>query len=247
MSRRRDVRGARPTESNPIVSGLSGPAAAALLIALVAFRLRPRAVRSVAPADHIERGSTHRHPLRSLRARRAERRPPSARAVAAWCDDLARQLRSGTSLNHALATTPDDPPTRRATDELRRRLERGRSVIDAVESAGIEGPDLRLALSVIATAARLGGSPAAAIDRTASTLRQRAADADERAVHAAQAQLSAHVLTVVPIAMLALLVVADGDVRAAASSPLGAACIVLGLALNATGSIWMRRIIGTRP
>lgn len=230
------------------MNDLAVAAAAALLVALIAFHRRPRAARSVAPTEHIDGDAIDRHRLLSLRTRRAERRSPSARAVAEWCDDLARQLRSGTSLSHALATAPADPPTRRATDELRRRLDRGRSVIDAVESAqlGDEGPNLRLALSVIATAARLGGSPAAPIDRTAATLRQRAADADERNVHAAQARLSAHVLTVVPIAMLLLLVVTDGDIRAAATSPLGAACIVLGLALNAIGSIWMRRIIGTR-
>ena len=121
-------------------------------------------------------------------------------------------------------------------------------MVDALESASLsdEGPNLRLALGVIATAAQLGGSPAAAIDRTAGTLRQRAADADERNVHAAQARLSAHVLTVVPIGMFLLLVVTDSDIRVAATSTLGAGCIALGLSLNAIGTIWMRRIIGTR-
>ena len=233
---------------------LAAPALAALLVALVAFRWRPDIGRPVAPADRTHQASTHqasshRHPLFSLRTRRAERRPPSARAVAEWCDDLARQLRSGASLSNALTTSlPNDPATRSATDELRRRLDRGRSVVGAAESARLSeaGPNLVLALSVIATAAQLGGAPAAAIDRTAATLRQRAADADERTVHAAQARLSAHVLTVVPVAMLVLLVVADGDIRDAATSTLGATCIALGVSLNAIGSIWMRRIIGTR-
>ena len=95
---------------------------------------------------------------------------------------------------------------------------------DACEPAGSAGTHLRLALVVIATAARLGGSPAAAIDRTAGTLRQRAVDADERNVHAAQARLSAHVLTAVPLAMLLLLLVTDDDVRVTATSTLGATC-----------------------
>ena len=228
---------------------LTAPTIAALLVALTAFRWRPDTGRRVVPTGRVDQGGTRHHPLLSLRTRRAERRPPSARAVSEWCDDLARQLRSGASLSNALATgLPNDPATRHATDELRRRLERGRSVVAAAESAqlGEAGPNLLLALSVITTAAQLGGSPAAAIDRTASTLRQRAADADERTVHAAQARLSAHVLTVVPVAMLMLLVVADGDIRAAAASTLGATCIALGVALNAIGSIWMRRIIRTR-
>ena len=226
------------------------PALVGLLVALTALRWRPDTGRRVAPTDRIDREGTHHVPRLALRARRAEQRPPSAGAVAEWCDDIARQLRSGTSLIDALATSlPNDPAARRATDGLRRRLGRGRSVLDAVESAslGDEGPNLRLAFSVIATAAQLGGSPAAAIDRTAGTLRQRAADADERDVHAAQARLSAHVLTVVPIAMLVLLVVTDDGVRDAATSTLGAGCIALGLSLNAIGTIWMRRIIGTRP
>ncbi len=122
-------------------------------------------------------------------------------------------------------------------------------MLSAIEQAQLddEGPSLRLALGVIATAAQLGGSPAQAIDRTAATLRQRAADADERRAHAAQARLSAHVLTALPIAMLLLLVATDRDVRAAATAPLGAACIAMGLSLNTAGSIWMRRIIGAGP
>lgn len=225
-----------------------GPALVAALVVLIAFGRRPRSGRSIAPPERLAR-PRHR-PHASPRTRRAERRAPSARAVAEWCDDIARRLRSGTTLSNALATSvPHDPAARRATDGLRRRLDRGRSVISAIEPAqtGDEGPSLRLALGVIATAAQLGGSPAQAIDRTAATLRQRAADADERRVHAAQARLSAHVLTALPIAMLLLLFVTDGDVRAAATSPLGAACIGIGLSLNTVGSMWMRRIIGTAP
>ncbi len=222
---------------------------AAIVVALVAFGawcLRPSAGRPIArPVDPGGRGV---QPPSRLLARRAERRPPSARAVAEWCDDLARQLRSGSTLRDAMTTTlPNDPATRRATDELRRRLDRGRSMADACRSPVDSGAHLGLAIIVITTAARLGGSPAPAIDRTACTLRQRAVDADERTVHAAQARLSAHVLTAVPLAMLLLLLVTDDDVRATATSTLGATCIAVGLSLNAIGSTWMRRIIGTAP
>ena len=205
-----------------------------------------RASRPIArPVDPGGRGVP---PPSRLLARRAERRPPSAKAVAEWCDDLARQLRSGSTLRDAMTTTlPNDPATRRATDELRRRLDRGRSMADACPPPVDSGAHLGLAIIVITTAARLGGSPAPAIDRTAGTLRQRAVDADERIVHAAQARLSAHVLTAVPLAMLLLLLVTDDDVRATATSTLGATCIAVGLSLNAIGSTWMRRIIGTAP
>jgi tight adherence protein B len=221
------------------------PAIVAALFALGAARWRPRASRHLAVPVDPSAGRVH--PIVTYLARRAERRAPSARAVAEWCDDLARQLRSGSTPREAMTTTlPNDPATRFATDELRRRLDRGWSMVDACEPPSDAGAHLRLAIIVITTAARLGGSPAPAIDRTAGTLRQRAVDADERRVHAAQARLSAHVLTAVPLAMLLLLLVADDGVRAAATSALGATCIGVGLSLNAIGSVWMRRIIGAQ-
>ncbi|HYN34126.1 MAG TPA: type II secretion system F family protein [Ilumatobacteraceae bacterium] len=220
------------------------PAIVVAVTALGAARLRPRASRQLVVPIDPSRGGVH--PLSRFLARRAGRRPPSAKAVAEWCDDLARQLRSGSTLRDAMTTTlPSDPATRRSTNELRRRLDRGRAVVDACEPPSDAGAHLRLAIIVITTAARLGGSPAPAIDRTAATLRQRAVDADERSVQAAQARLSAHVLTAVPLAMLLLLLVTDADVRVAATSTLGGACIGVGLSLNALGSVWMRRIIGS--
>ena len=59
----------------------------------------------------------------------------------------------------------------------------------------------------------------------------------------AQAQLSGHVLTLVPLAVLALLAVTDDDVRAVSRAGPGLLVISLGLALNLTGWRWMRRII----
>ena len=63
-------------------------------------------------------------------------------------------------------------------------------------------------------------------------------------MQAAQARLSAHVLTAVPIAMLGLLCLLDPDVLPAARSSTGATSIGLGLAINALGWGWMRRIVG---
>jgi tight adherence protein B len=103
---------------------------------------------------------------------------------------------------------------------------------------------LRLALGVTATASRVGGPSAASIDRAAMLLRQRAADLDERATQAAQARLSSHVMTAVPLLMLAALVATDDDVQSALASPVGTACVVAGLVLNAAGWWWMRRIVG---
>jgi Flp pilus assembly protein TadB len=115
-------------------------------------------------------------------------------------------------------------------------------VSDAVTSVDASA-DVRLVLDVVRVAARLGGPPAAAIDRTGSTLRVRAADCEERAAHAAQARLSAHVLTAVPLAMLALMATLDPDVGHAVATPIGSLCILFGLGLNLAGWTWMRRIV----
>jgi tight adherence protein B len=84
------------------------------------------------------------------------------------------------------------------------------------------------------------------LERAAATLRVRAAVAAEQRAQSAQAQLSARVLTLVPIALLGLLVITDSKVRAALGTPAGLGVAVLGGLLNVAGALWMRRIIG-RP
>jgi len=54
------------------------------------------------------------------------------------------------------------------------------------------------------------------------------------------------VLTIVPLAMLALLLLVDADVRTTLQTPIGASCVLFGLALNVVGWKWMRHIIGVR-
>jgi tight adherence protein B len=217
----------------------------ALVVGVAAVPLRPRRHRT-------ERDGAPAPPrLDRLAARWSERRnghrQPSARAVAAWCDDVGRRVRSGSTLREAVTVLPADERTERATSTIRLALDRGLSVADAVGRVDDAGPHLRLALGVIATTSRVGGPAAASIDRVAMLLRQRAADLDERSSQAAQARLSTHVLTAVPLLMLAVLLTTDDDVRSAATAPIGAGCIVAGLVLNALGWWWMRRIVASRP
>lgn len=212
----------------------------ALAAVAIAVPLRPRRRRALTdgrrePSRLIGRASAW--------ARQTRGGPPSPRAVAAWCDDIARSLRSGSTLRQAVMVLPPDTVTERATSTIRLGIERGLSVVDAVDRTDGGGPHLRLALGVIASAGRIGGPAAAAIDRAGTLLRQRAADHEERATHAAQARLSAHVMTALPLLMLAVLVATDGDVRSVAASSVGAACIAGGLVLNAIGWWWMRRIV----
>ena len=80
--------------------------------------------------------------------------------------------------------------------------------------------------------ADLGGPAAQPLDRTAATLRARAADLAERQVHSAQARLSAMVLTLLPVAALALLLATSTATRTAVLGPSGALCLGAGAALE---------------
>ena len=182
------------------------------------------------------------------------RRTIAPDVVAQWCDDLAMRVRAGCSLSVALGESiPDSDAVRFATDPIRLALARGRPVVDAVSTsphgaAPTTTPGhhhLALACSVIAVSARVGGSPTAPLDRVAASLRLRAVDGQERATNAAQARMSARVLTVVPLAVLALLLVTDPDVRATIAAPIGALCVAVGLGLNVAGWAWMRHTIGS--
>jgi len=235
------------------------PIAVALVVAtvlVIGAGARPRpATRIVDPptADHLPAiGSTR---LVSGAISRLRSRPViRPGGVASWCDDVARRVRSGNSLSRALVeSVPGDADVRAATAAIRLAIERGRPVADAVSNIGDSDPTRRgnrhlvTACSVIAVSATLGGASAAPLHRAAAALRLREVDDEERRSHSAQARLSAHVLTVIPIGMLGLLVTSDPDVRAVIVEPIGAFCVATGLLLNATGWLWMRQTIGRRP
>ncbi len=218
------------------------------IVVVLSIRFRPRRQRIddvLAPASPQRRPDALMH---TWRHRRLAKRQPTARAVAGWCDELARSVRSGSTLRDALgAISTDEPAIDRALAPLKLSLDRGSSVHEATQRADDPGQHLQLALAVVATASRIGGPSSAAIDRTAMALRRRAADDDDRSTQAAQARISTHVMTALPLLMLAVLAATDADVRGVAASPLGAGCIAAGLVLNLTGWWWMRRIVRAGP
>jgi tight adherence protein B len=220
----------------------------ATLVMLAGTSWRPRAARAVDPEPGTPASPRRRVLVREIRWPRRRHPLPAPRAVADWCDALARGLRSGSTLAGAVRElVPADPTTATVTAPIRLALERGQSVGDAVGRVDRPGEHLHLALTVLATVARVGGPAGHAIDATATTLRQRADDRDSRAVQAAQARMSAHVMTALPVLVLAVLVATDGEVRSTVSGPIGAICVGLGLALNTIGWWWMRRIVGGSP
>lgn len=208
-----------------------------LVTALLArHRVRPdHRLRTLAPAAGTP-PPTGTPPRLRRRTRRC--RPDE---LAGWCDALARDVRSGATLRAALRAA--EPPAGSSLREVGRRLQRGASLADAL-SVRVASPHEQAALTVLAACAHHGGPAAQPLDRVAATLRRRAADEAERAVHSAQARLSALVMTVLPGTVLLLLITTSASVRTVTATPTGAIVVACGLGLNALGWWWMRRIIG---
>lgn len=212
--------------------------AGGLLALLVLSRLRPRpgpGLRS--PAD--------RPPMRwpRLRLRRHRSRPPDPALLAAWCDAVASEVRTGAALSGALRSVP--APRGSALATVGAQLERGRPLAD-VSPCCTPNDDERAALAMLAALAEYGGPAGQPLDRLAATLRRRAADASERSVHSSQARLSARVMTLLPTAVLVVLLTTSASVRHVTLTPVGLAAIVSGGGLNLVGWLWMRRLIGGR-
>lgn len=159
-----------------------------------------------------------------------------------WCEGLARVVRSGSRLGTAVRTTEPPAGCSDYVDAVVLALDRGSRLADAL-AGPTPSPHLDLAVTVLRACALNGGPPAEPLDRAAATLRGRAADAAERQTQSAQARLSAVVMTILPIAMLALLLATSPTTRSAALTPIGSTAIALGAALNLGGWRWMRRII----
>jgi len=229
-----------------------GSAVAIVIITGVASRPRIRRYVSVRQDRRSLAGKLEQL-VRHLRENRLRKLSAPPEDVADWCDRLARRMRSGSTLRESLkAIVPSGIALLHATASFRLALDRGQPVANALDVARgtdaisrQDGPHADLAFAIISIAARIGGSNAAALDRAAGSLRLRAADRHERLAQAAQARLSAHFLTVVPLGMLLLLLLIDADVRAALQTSIGALCVVIGFVLNAVGWKWMRHIIGT--
>lgn len=197
------------------------------------------------------RAPAERRPRRRLRRPGRPRRsaPPSDLVVAEWCEDVARSLRAGATIAVAVEdTTGRHDAMRSPIDPILAAIRRGRSLVEAVGAADGSVLDpasaTGLALTVVRSCADLGGPAAAPLERIAATLRTRAAIADEQMAHSAQAQLSARVLTLVPVALLAMLALTEPNVRGALGTPAGYVAVALGAILNVVGWRWMQRIIG---
>lgn len=134
-------------------------------------------------------------PLVALRSRRGQGDLRLERAMPAALEAMARSLRSGASLRHALAeaSAVTGGPLGRELGVVNRQVECGATVVAALEALGERRPvpSLRLAVAALCLGMETGGAQARAVDGVAATLRDRLAVASEVRALSSQARMSA--------------------------------------------------------
>lgn len=180
---------------------------------------------------------------------RGRRRPPPVEAeVVALVDHLVAALRAGSTVHAALDTVPVArlgglAPALRG---VRARADAGVPLRDAIETLVLVHPlpAVRLLVAALRLGLDTGGALTASLEAVATRVRDDLALAAELRALAAPARASAIVIGVAPGAFT-LLVAAVDPAAAAASirTGVGVACVALGLALDALGVAWIRRLV----
>ncbi len=184
------------------------------------------------------------------------RRRRSARSIAAdlpqLCEDIARSLRAGLSLQSALgeaATSDYGHALRSDLKAVVAGCANGATISESLTSWNEERADVAgVALTVAALdlAASAGGRVAHAVDGVADTLRAEVALAAEIRSLASQAEASAALIAVQPLVFGFVAGGTDPDtIRFLFATQLGGLCLVGGLTLDLVAFVWMRRIVRT--
>jgi len=238
------------TVRSPTVVVTTAVLALSLLAASVVWRrvqhgiARARTASAPRARTQCGTGRSGLHALADSIARRRSARNsvPTPGAVAALLDQMARRCASGVSLGEALAVAVDGSAVRPLFADATAAVAAGESVDSALERVPVEQADVALAVHVLRLCASQGGAVSESLDRTAATLREREAVAAERVVQSAQARLSARVLTLLPIGFGGWTLLTTPTVQRFFLTPIGMACLALGLGLNAAGWLLMRRV-----
>ncbi|MEN9646668.1 MAG: hypothetical protein RL238_3337 [Actinomycetota bacterium] len=195
---------------------------AALAVVLLGHRARPT------PPRHVHH-ATRRRPSRRSDA-------PGPEEWAQWLEAVAAHVRGGASLATAVQAAHRHHQLRGAD------IAPGAPLAAWVEARPGD-PHEAVVAQVLTVAVALGGSVAATVQAGAALLRERAAVAAEASAHAAQARLSARVLTAVPLVFAGWNLVAGHGFRQALATPVGALAAVLGVLLSIAGWRWMHHLV----
>lgn len=165
-------------------------------------------------------------------------------------DAISREMQLGRSLIGALLHTHRAYPlVARFIEPLADSCDRGESLNDALRTAETSTPSSSAPSGVVfglrtLWVATTGSAGALALERAATTLRQRTAIEYERKAQSAQARLSLRILTWLPIVFLCWQVIANPLAREfLLATPIGWTFLCAGLGLNWFGRQWMNRVI----
>jgi tight adherence protein B len=237
-----------PTASE-LAAGAAAAAAVAVLSALVlrgAAARRPSAPgrpgtataqRVALLADSIERRLAPRRDRRDV-----------ARDLPEVVEALARAVRAGSSIRGAVASVAMGARGATGADlaHLAARLDRGAPlpvVLDEWRLRRREVREVALVAVALQIAADAGGSVARALDGVADTIRSQQHLRAEINALASQAEASAVLIALLPLAFAAVAGAADPDTLAfLVSTPFGLVCLAAGIVLDAVALVWMRRI-----
>jgi tight adherence protein B len=180
------------------------------------------------------------------RGRRLDRRD---RQLPAALERLASAVRAGSALAPGFVEVAASAPEPLG-GELRAaaaEVQHGATMVEVTErwvARTGASPAVRLSAAALSLGAETGGEVARSLDRVAATLRERSELQAEVRSLATQAQASAVVLAVAPVAFTGLISgIEPGMVRFLVGTPAGLLCLVVGVGLEALGAAWMARIV----
>jgi tight adherence protein B len=221
---------------------------AAVGVLLVAGLLRASGRARSRPSVARRRATSASRTAWTVRHHRWRTRRHDADGLASLLDDVARAVRSGSSLANACAEAAalGADAVRVELAAVVARADRGQPLAAALGRWSRDHPstDVRLAGAALSLAASAGGAQARAVDGVAATVRERRAMAAEVRAQSAQARLSAIVIGLLPIAFLLWALATDGRTATfLVADPIGWMCLATGIVLEALGALWMRRIL----
>jgi tight adherence protein B len=166
-------------------------------------------------------------------------------------DMLNRALRAGLALNGAIQVVADEAPDVVAK-EFRVLFEENRLGLDMKDAlkklAGrVESTELHLFVTAVILQRETGGNLTEILERAAAIIRDRFRILGDVRTLTAQARLSGLILTVLPIALAAVVyVIAPGYLKGLVADPVGPAVIVAAVTLQIIGFLIIRRIVNIR-
>jgi len=188
--------------------------------------------------------------VRAVRRRRAHAVTPImveerfADAVGA----LAAAVRSGASLTQAIryASTEAVSPVRDDLELVVEQVDTGIALDQALRSwsSARPGPNVELVVGALELHRRSGGDLPAVLDQVVATIRDRVSITREVRSLTAQARMSAWILGLLPVGFFGFLwLTSRKDIEGAMSTPIGIACVVIGLLLELGAFAWIRKLL----